>query len=864
MQVSESNYSPSEVTYKLPYNSEIVIPNENIKLIGFTDRGFKISFKYRNKTEYLTFRCYYDNVDGYALHEKFYNSELWDYELEIRSGYYNSKIYVKILLNEEFVEQYYGNSIGLSYLILNEYKKIKQVKNPSVEELSFLTYMTRVNQPVGFKVELYPYQLQSLNKMLMIEKEQLERSITQTTLLNIGDNQIIFDPVQGCRVKKEIDIKIKSKGGILADQMGLGKTLTSLALLKSNPKILDDNIFINDTTNNYHRIISKATLLICPSHLAKQWADEAKNCLPNLKIIIIRTKRNHEKVTYDDIKNADFVIITQQFLMNFKYYPALHYGYVTASSFRFSHRNENMKSLLNKWRVKAYHSNETLDDDLDYSNLWSNQLVEWEYIKNKLGPIFEMFYFHRLFIDEGHEIFGEMLSNGSLSNYISNYLRSVKANYFWYISGTPFINRKGMVNCFDFIKLEFTTNKGNILKFDESSIRIYDFLQKENFIQKLLPQVCIRHRKSDVENQIDIPGYEEEVAWVNLTNLESKLYEAKKSKTCSKTLQQLCCHPLVAESFHNVLGNKTVSLEEIQTKLLEHHSHKIQHYTNKLENLHPGLQEYHMLKRTFTTKLSESKYILEVLKNINKKDEVKDEDDSCIICYCDIENPALTSCGHKFCYECLTDCLKINNKCPSCRADLKGSEIVLINKKEEKKKESVNPIIEKYGSKLGKIITMVRKLIIDSKTRIIIFSQWDKMLGLIGRSLAENGVANSFVKGNVWARNSAISKFKLGVNKSGEDNKVILLSLKNSASGTNLTEATHIFFVEPINGPSLESKSIEGQAIGRACRLGQKNTIKVIRVLTRNTIEEDIYNKYYLNNNTDTSIVSNNDSNIII
>ena len=39
----------------------------------------------------------------------------------------------------------------------------------------------------------------------------------------------------------------------------------------------------------------------------------------------------------------------------------------------------------------------------------------------------------------------------------------------------------------------------------------------------------------------------------------------------------------------------------------------------------------------------------------------------------------------------------------------------------------------------------------------------------------------------------------------------------------------------------MECKSIEGQAIGRACRLGQKNKINVIRVLMKNTIEEDIF-----------------------
>ena len=73
---------------------------------------------------------------------------------------------------------------------------------------------------------------------------------------------------------------------------------------------------------------------------------------------------------------------------------------------------------------------------------------------------------------------------------------------------------------------------------------------------------------------------------------------------------------------------------------------------------------------------------------------------------------------------------------------------------------------------------------------------------------------------------------------------VIMLSLAKSASGTNLTEATHILFVEPIDSKGDEVRAIEAQAIGRACRIGQKNNIKVIRILTKGTIEETIYNNY--------------------
>jgi SNF2 family DNA or RNA helicase len=120
------------------------------------------------------------------------------------------------------------------------------------------------------------------------------------------------------------------------------------------------------------------------------------------------------------------------------------------------------------------------------------------------------------------------------------------------------------------------------------------------------------------------------------------------------------------------------------------------------------------------------------------------------------------------------------------------------------------------------------------------------MLSLISKTLSENGIANSTVKGNVWSRNAAISKFKSGKNVSGDDNKVILLSLKNSASGTNLTEASHIFFIEPINEKKEICKAIEGQAIARACRIGQEQKIKLYRLLIKDTIEEQIYNSVYV------------------
>merc|ERR1719199_1570507 len=71
---------------------------------------------------------------------------------------------------------------------------------------------------------------------------------------------------------------------------------------------------------------------------------------------------------------------------------------------------------------------------------------------------------------------------------------------------------------------------------------------------------------------------------------------------------------------------------------------------------------------------------------------------------------------------------------------------------------------------------------------------------------------------------------------------ILLLSLENSASGTNLTAANHVVFVHPMSAASSErAVSYEAQAIGRCRRWGQeKSEVHCWRFVTRGTIEETI------------------------
>ena len=463
-------------------------------------------------------------------------------------------------------------------------------------------------------------------------------------------------------------------------------------------------------------------------------------------------------------------------------------------------------------------------------------------------PLFEFFIFHRIILDEGHEIFGDMLSNHALANYMSTWLSTIDANYYWYISGTPFVNFTGLTNCIKYLNLNLHDPVLDITLNSESFTCISPFsniIYKEYLWNRILSQICIRHRKCDVSNEIKLFGYDEKIEWVTFTDLEKNLYETKKHKTSEEGLQQLCCHPLILDSCRKTFEDKEVDLSVMQDKLIKYHTKVITDYTMKLSKLNPKNQAFHMLKKTYETTLIDSKYLLSILDKLNNTEIQEDSNQNCSICLDNITNGTITKCGHIFCSECIKSSLKYKDCCPICKKQLLIDEVFLINKKPKTNSIQINPLIEKYGSKLGKLIMMVRNIVIEPESRIIIFSQWDFMLSLIGKTLSENGIANCFVKGNLWSRNSAISKFRNGKTLSGEDNKVIMLSLNNSASGTNLTEASHIFFVEPINASIDEVRAIEGQAIGRACRLGQKRKVELYRILVKDTIEEDIYKNIY-------------------
>ena len=802
-----------------------------------------VIFMYKiNETIHYTLYSPERKMQNYIFFELINKSLLWSITFDIVSSnswsytkYFDVKFSLKI--NRNMISEYNNTStsLALNFLFVEQFIKSPFFSDTDFTNKSIIPYCDPINPPNNFKVNLYDYQQRTLAKMIQIEKNQTDFSVDYTFNINFHGVDIIFDPISNLKVDKKHKFKIKTTGGILSDEMGLGKTISSIALIASNPAPNNLPQTKKSLITNIEKINSRATVVLCPSHLTKQWESEILRCIPSLKIKIILTKNDYNGLIFEDFIQSDVIITSHQFIMNFKFYPTLHYHPCTASSFNFSNRNASIKQYLQEKLTKSSFSEIT-----------------------KLStPIFEFFNFHRLILDEGHEIFSEMLGTIALGKYMSTWVSNIDSNSYWYVSGTPFINSIGVKNCAKFINLRLEDSERN-LTFDclntSSDNQPYSDSKNTNFLSNLmnkeyiwnniLDKICIRHRKTDVETQIKILGYQEQIIWLKFTELERQLYDAKKGKVDDKYLQQLCCHPLVVESSKKIFGDVEVDLSLMQDKLISYHKNNYELYKKKLSQLDSTRPEYYMLKKTYETQISESKYLFTILEKMSQPDIINNE--NCSVCMCSLDNPTMTKCGHIFCYECLKMCLATKKQCPLCKTNLQGEQLLVVNgKKNNENNDLNNPLIHKYGSKLGKLITIIRQLVAQDDVRIIVFSQWDDMLTLIGKTLAENEIENCFVKGNVWSRNLAIRKFKEGKTIEGSDNKVIMLSLKNAASGTNLTEATHIFFVEPINASREESRAIESQAIARACRVGQKQKIMLMRILIEQTIEEEIYRTNY-------------------
>lgn len=143
-------------------------------------------------------------------------------------------------------------------------------------------------------------------------------------------------------------------------------------------------------------------------------------------------------------------------------------------------------------------------------------------------------------------------------------------------------------------------------------------------------------------------------------------------------------------------------------------------------------------------------------------------------------------------------------------------------------------VIEDYKGKSAKIDTCIEiiKENIQENNKILVFSQFTTVLKNLGEKLSKKEISYYYLDGATKAvdRTSLVNNFN-----EKDDIKVFLISLKAGGTGLNLTSANTVILFDPWWNPS-----VENQASDRAHRIGQKNVVEVIKLITKGTIEEKI------------------------
>ena len=143
--------------------------------------------------------------------------------------------------------------------------------------------------------------------------------------------------------------------------------------------------------------------------------------------------------------------------------------------------------------------------------------------------------------------------------------------------------------------------------------------------------------------------------------------------------------------------------------------------------------------------------------------------------------------------------------------------------------------IENYegeSSKLNQCIEIIKDAV-EGNHKILLFSGYTSMFGIIEKKLKEENIKFFKLTGQtkVAERIKLVDEFN-----SNEEIKVFLISLKAGGTGLNLTGADMVIHYDP-----WWNLSAENQATDRTYRIGQKKNVQVYKLITKNTIEEKIY-----------------------
>ena len=130
------------------------------------------------------------------------------------------------------------------------------------------------------------------------------------------------------------------------------------------------------------------------------------------------------------------------------------------------------------------------------------------------------------------------------------------------------------------------------------------------------------------------------------------------------------------------------------------------------------------------------------------------------------------------------------------------------------------------SAKLRLCLDMIKTQLGEGR-RILLFSQFARMLGFISEGLLAEGIGHVTLTGQTPDRQKPVDAFE------GGRSDVFLISLRAGGTGLNLTSADTVIHYDPWWNPAAQM-----QATDRAYRIGQKKPVFAYNLIIAGSVEE--------------------------
>jgi SNF2 family DNA or RNA helicase len=210
----------------------------------------------------------------------------------------------------------------------------------------------------------------------------------------------------------------------------------------------------------------------------------------------------------------------------------------------------------------------------------------------------------------------------------------------------------------------------------------------------------------------------------------------------------------------------------------------------------------------------------------------------------------MARCFHTYCPPCVSLLRNEQTGCDGCARLVKSSCVELRRKRADiehesrvaKNKAGTGKVLPdgRYNGPHTKTRALVEELLANKEQsalhpdeapfKSVVFSGWTSHLDLIQIALDNAGITYTRLDGKMSrpARNAAMDAFR-----DDDSVQVILVSIMAGGLGLNLTAGNSVFVMEPQFNPAAEA-----QAVDRVHRLGQTRPVRTVRFIMNNSFEE--------------------------